>query len=137
VEILTLLESGRARESGRVEVAGRAAIGIVSADGRQAYRVDAATYAPVEWTTAGNGGGVMLRFPVDEELPVDAESIVLLDLEAQHLGAHVVRDPAEYGRPRPDSSRTGSGSRPPVPLPPEVAAGEPQVVPQGPARRRS
>jgi hypothetical protein len=94
-EILALLESGRARET-RVEVGGRDAIRIESPDGRQVYLVDAATYAPIEWTSAGNGGGVTLRFPVYEELPVDTESMELLDLEAQHPGARVVRDPAAY-----------------------------------------
>jgi hypothetical protein len=95
-EILALLQSGRARETGRVEVAGRDAIRIESPHGRQVYLIDAATYAPIEWTTAGNGGGVTLRFPVYEELPVDTESVELLDLEAQHPGARVVRDPAAY-----------------------------------------
>jgi hypothetical protein len=95
-EILALLNSGRARETGRVEVAGRDAIRIESPDGRQVYLVDAATYAPIEWTSVGNGGGVTLRFPVYEELPVDTETMELLDLEAQHPGARVVRDPAAY-----------------------------------------
>jgi hypothetical protein len=94
-EILALLKSGRARET-HVEVGGRDAIRIESADGRQVYLVDATTYAPIEWTSAGNGGGVTLRFPVYEELPVDTESMELLDLEAQHPGARVVRDPAAY-----------------------------------------
>jgi len=95
-EILALLESGRARETGHVEVGGRDAIRIEALDGRQVYHVDATTYAPIEWTTSGNGGGVTLRFPVYEELPVNAESLDLLDLEAQHPGARVVRDPAAY-----------------------------------------
>jgi hypothetical protein len=95
-EILALLESGRARETGRLEVAGRDAIRIESRDGRQVYLVDATTYAPIEWTSTGNGGGVTLRFPVYEELPVDTESMELLDLEAQHPGARVVRDPDAY-----------------------------------------
>jgi hypothetical protein len=95
-EILALLESGRARETGRVEVAGRDAIRIESLRGRQIYLVDAATYAPIEWTTAGNGGSVTLRFPVYEELPIDTESMELLDLEAQHPEASVLRDPAAY-----------------------------------------
>jgi hypothetical protein len=94
-EILALLKSGRARET-RVEVAGRDAIRIESLDGRQVYLVDAKTYAPIEWTTEGNGGGVTLRFPVYEELPVDTEPMELLDLETQHPGARVVRDPAAY-----------------------------------------
>jgi hypothetical protein len=95
-EILALLQSGRARETGRVEVAGRDAIRIESPHGRQVYLVDAATYAPIEWTTAGNGGGVTLRFPAYEELSVDTESMELLNLEAQHPGARVLRDPAAY-----------------------------------------
>ena len=95
-EILALLESGRARETGRAEVAGRDAIRIESPDGKQVYLVDATTYAPIEWTSAGDGGGVTLRFPVYEELPVNTESLELLDLEAQHPGARVVRGPAAY-----------------------------------------
>jgi hypothetical protein len=95
-EILGLLRSGRARETGRVDVAGRDAIRIESPDGKQFYLLDAATYAPIEWTSAGNGGGVTLRFPVYEELPVNSESMKLLDLEAQHPEARVVRDPSAY-----------------------------------------
>jgi len=95
-DILALLQSGRARETGRVEVGGRDAIRIESPDGRQVYLVDAGTYDPIEWTTSGNGGGVTLRFPVYAELPVATESMELLDLEAQHPGARVVRDPAAY-----------------------------------------
>jgi hypothetical protein len=95
-EILALLRSGHARESGHVRVAGRDAIRIEAPGGRQAYLVDAATYDPIEWTSTGNGGGVTLRFPVYEELPVEAKTMKLLDLEAQHPGARVVRDPAAY-----------------------------------------
>jgi hypothetical protein len=95
-EILALLNSGRAQETGHVEVGGRDAIRIESPDGRQVYLVDAATYAPIEWTSVGNGGSVTLRFPVYEELPVDAGSMQLLDLETQHPGAHVERGAAAY-----------------------------------------
>lgn len=95
-DILALLRSGRARETGRVEVAGREGIRIESPDGKQVYLVDAATYAPIEWRSSGNGGGVTLRFPVYEELGVDTESMGLLDLEAQHPGARVLRDPDAY-----------------------------------------
>jgi hypothetical protein len=95
-DILALLKSGRARETGRVEVAGREAIRFESADGKQVYLVDATSYAPIEWTTTGNGGSVTLRFPVYEELAVDTASMKLLDLEAQHPGARVLRDPAAY-----------------------------------------
>jgi hypothetical protein len=95
-EILDLLESGQARETGRLEVGGRDAIRIESPDGTRVYLVDASTYAPIEWTSTGNGGGVTLRFPVYEELPVNAESLELLDLEAQYPGARVERDPDAY-----------------------------------------
>jgi hypothetical protein len=95
-EILPLLRSGRARETGHVQVAGHEAIRIESRDGKRVYLVDAKTYAPIEWTTTGNGGGVTLRFPVYEELAVDTRSMKLLDLEAQHPGAIVVRDVAAY-----------------------------------------
>jgi hypothetical protein len=94
--ILALLRSGRVRVVGHVTVDGRDAIRLESLDGQKVYVVDASTYDPIEWTTTGAGGGVTLRFPVYEELPVDAESMQLLDLEAQHPGAKVVRDPAAY-----------------------------------------
>ena len=95
-DILALLNSGSVRVTGHVEVAGRDAIRLESLDGKQVYVVDASTYDPVEWTSTGNGGGVTLRFPVYEELSADAESMQLLDLEAQHPGARIVRDVAAY-----------------------------------------
>lgn len=95
-EILALLQSGRVRVTGDVDVGGRDAIRLASLDGRKTYLVDASTYDPIEWTTTGNGGGVTLRFPVFEELPVDDASMQLLDLQAQHPGAQVVRDPGAY-----------------------------------------
>jgi hypothetical protein len=95
-EVLTLLESGRARETGRVEVGGREAIRIESSDGKHVYLVDATTFAPIEWTTTGNGGGVTLRFPVYEELPGDAESMKLLDLTSQYPGAKLEHDLAAF-----------------------------------------
>jgi hypothetical protein len=95
-DILKLLESGQARITGHVDVGSRDAIRIESTDGKQVYLVDASTYDPIEWTTTGNGGGVTLRFPVYEELPVDTESMKLLDLEAQHPDAQVVRGATGY-----------------------------------------
>jgi hypothetical protein len=95
-EILALLDSGRARETGHVEVGGRDAIRIESPDGTQVYLVDAVTYAPIEWTSTGDGGSVTLRFPVYEELPVNGDSLEIFDLEVQHPGAHIERDPAAY-----------------------------------------
>jgi outer membrane lipoprotein-sorting protein len=95
-EILSLLRSGRARVTGHLTVAGRDAIRLESLDGKKVYVVDAATYDPIEWTTTGNGGGVRLRFPVYEQLPADAESLKLLDLEDQHPDAQVVRGADAY-----------------------------------------
>jgi hypothetical protein len=95
-DILKLLDSGEARIAGHVDVGGRDAIRIESLDGKQVYLVGAATYDPIEWTTTGNGGGVTLRFPVYEELPVDTASMNLLSLEAQHPDAKVVRGAAGY-----------------------------------------
>lgn len=90
-DILALLRSGRVRVTGHVTVDGRDAIRLESLDGKKVYVVDAATYDPIEWTTTGDGGGVTLRFPVYEQLPVDAESLKLLDLQDQHPDAQVVR----------------------------------------------
>ena len=95
-EILALLRSGRVRVTGHVTVDGRDAIRLESLDGKKVYVVDAATYDPIEWTTTGDGGGVTLRFPVYEQLPVDAESLKLLDLQDQHPDAQVVRGADSY-----------------------------------------
>jgi outer membrane lipoprotein-sorting protein len=95
-EILALLNSGSVQVVGHLTVHGRDAIRLESPDGKQIYIVDAATYDPIEWTKTGNGGGVTLRFPMYEKLPVDDESNALLDLEAQHPGAQVVRDVHAY-----------------------------------------
>jgi hypothetical protein len=96
-EVLALLDSGRVRVVGHVTIDGRDAIRLESLDGKKIYIVDAATYDPIEWTTLGKGGSsVTLRFPVYEQLPVDAESLKLLDLEAQHPEAQVVRGAEAY-----------------------------------------
>ena len=89
-EVLALLDSGRVRDTGHVTVDGRDAIRLESLDGTKVLVVDAATYDPIEWTTSGDGGSVTLRFAAYEQLAVDAESLKLLDLQAQHPGAHVV-----------------------------------------------
>ena len=44
----------------------------------------------------GDRGGVTLRFPVYEQLPVDAESPKLLDLQDQHPDAQVVGGADSY-----------------------------------------
>jgi hypothetical protein len=91
-----LLKAGRLHVTGHVVVDGRDGIQLSSPDGKDVYVVDASTYDPIEWTTTGNGGGVTLHFPLYEELPVDAQSMQLLDLQAQHPSAQVVRDPQAY-----------------------------------------
>jgi hypothetical protein len=95
-EILALLRSGRVRVTGHVTVDGRDAIRLESLDGKKVYVVDAATYDPIEWTTTGDGGGDTLRFPVYEQLPVDAESLELLDLQHQHPDAKVAHGADGY-----------------------------------------
>lgn len=95
-ESLALLRSGRVRMVGHVTVDGRDAIRLESLDGKKVYVVDASSYDPIEWRTTGTSGGVTLRFPVYEELPVDSESMKLLDLRAQHPSARVVRDVKAY-----------------------------------------
>lgn len=95
-EILALLNSGKVQVVGHVTVDGRDAIKLESPDGKRVYVVDASSYDPIEWTTTGTSGGVTLRFPVYEELPVDSQSEQLLSLQDQHPSAQVVRDPQAY-----------------------------------------
>jgi outer membrane lipoprotein-sorting protein len=95
-EILALLNSGQVQVIGHVTVDGRDAIKLESLDGKKTYIVDAATYDPIEWTTRGTNGGVTYRFSAYEELPVDAQSMQLLDLQDQHPSATVDRDVKAY-----------------------------------------
>jgi hypothetical protein len=95
-EILALLRSGRIRVVGPVAVDGRDAIKLESLDGKKTYIVDASTYDPIEWTTTGTDGGVTLRFGTYEELPVNDDSLKLLDLQAQHPAASVIHGAAAY-----------------------------------------
>ena len=95
-EVLALLKSGRVQVVGHVTVDGRDAIKLESLDGKKTYIVDASTYDPIEWITTGTDGGVTLDFPVYEELPVDAQSMQLLDLQDQHPSAQVVRGAQAY-----------------------------------------
>jgi hypothetical protein len=94
-EILDLLRSG-AEVDGPVVIDGREALRILSRDGSKTYLVDAATYAPIELRTRGDGGGVTLTFLVYEELPRTAANKALLSLTAQHPTAQVNRDPDDY-----------------------------------------
>ena len=95
-EILGLLDSGRVRVVGHVTVDGRDAIKLESLDGKKTYVVDASSYDPIEWTTTGTSGGVTLRFPVYEELPVGERSMQLLSLQDQHPSAQIVRGATAY-----------------------------------------
>jgi hypothetical protein len=97
-EILALLKSGKVREDGRPTIDGRQAIRFVGAQdgGRQVYIVDAATYAPIEWRTTGDGGGTVLRFVVYQTLADSSANRALLDLRAQHPDAHIDTNPADY-----------------------------------------
>lgn len=94
--ILELLNAGKLQVVGQITVDGRDAIKLASPDGKQTYIVDAQTYDPIEWTTRGTTGGVTMRFPVYEKLPVDDQSQEFLSLQAQHPGATVVRDVHAY-----------------------------------------
>lgn len=93
-QILALLASGSVREDGHVTIAGRDAVRLVSADGRSTYVADAETYAPIEWRTRGEGGGVTLRFGAYEQLPAANSSV--FDLAVQYPMAAIDRDPAAY-----------------------------------------
>jgi len=95
-DILELLQAGKLQVVGHVTVDGRDAIKLASPDGKETYIVDATTYDPIEWTTTGTTGGVTVRFPVYEKLPVDDQSKKLLSLEDQHPQAQVVRDVKAY-----------------------------------------
>jgi hypothetical protein len=44
----------------------------------------------------GEGGSVTLSFPLYEDIPVDAESMKILDLETQYRARKVVHGAAAY-----------------------------------------
>jgi hypothetical protein len=92
-QALDMLRSPRAKVTTQSRD-GRSVLRI--ATGRTAYVVDGRTYTPIELRTRGTGGGTVLRFKVYESLPLDAETEKLLSVAAQHPGAPVVRDAAEY-----------------------------------------
>ena len=94
-QILALLRSGEARVLGHRTIDGQDTIEIGSADGHTTYYVDPGTYKPVELETRGTGGGTTLRFRTYETLEPGTNRS-LLSLAAQHPGAQVDRDPADY-----------------------------------------
>jgi hypothetical protein len=94
-QILTLLRSGGAHVVGHRTIDGQDTIEIASADGHTTYYVDPGSYQPVELDTRGTGGGTELRFPSYERLELDGNE-QLLSLAAQHPGARLDRDAADY-----------------------------------------
>jgi hypothetical protein len=91
-----LLRSGNARETGRVTLAGRQAVRIVGNHGNATSFVDAKTYDPIEFRTAGNGGSTSLRFVAYETLSLTGSTRALLSVEAQHPNAKLSKDPAAF-----------------------------------------
>ena len=96
--MLALLQSGEAREDGRVVVGGRDAIRIVSSDGSVRLVVDAATSEPIEWSWVGDDGvDETSRFQAYEWLPANKSNLALLSLTAQHPDAIVRQDATVTG----------------------------------------
>jgi len=93
-KILLLLQSGKAKEAGHVDVDGRDALKLDLGDG-STYLVDAQTYDPIEYTIR-RIGTVTLSFHTYEKLPSTPENRALLSLRAQHPDARVDDDPAHY-----------------------------------------
>ncbi len=96
-QIRALLRSGRARVVGPVVVHGRRAIQIATPDRSIVYDVEPHGYRPIELDTHGTGGGTSLDFRVYRFLPAGGNRD-LLHLQAQHPGATVDRDPADFDR---------------------------------------
>jgi hypothetical protein len=94
-QILDLLRSGQAQVLGHATVDGRDTLEIQSTDGHITYYVAPDTYVPVELSTRGTSGGVVLRFEIYEDLSLNDNS-ALLSLTAQHPTASVDRNVADY-----------------------------------------
>jgi hypothetical protein len=94
-DALAMLRSPRAKVTTRTRD-GASVVRI--AVGQTAYLVDARTYTPIELRTKGRSGGTVLRFLAYESLPLNAETEKLLSIAAQHPGAPVVNDAAEFQR---------------------------------------
>jgi RNA polymerase sigma-70 factor (ECF subfamily) len=58
--------------------------------------VDAGSYQPIEWRVSLDGQTAVARFPTYERLPATPANAALLDLAAQHPGARVDNDPADF-----------------------------------------
>ena len=107
VMILEMLNSGDAVVEGHETIAGQDCLRIAAtkdygtaADGTKYgtwYFVDAKTMDPVEWRLTRDGGKAeTMHFDVYEQLPVNDESLALLDLAAQHSGATLNTSLADY-----------------------------------------
>ena len=94
-EALAALKSPSTKVIGHVTVDGRDALKIVVSS-HVTYLVDPQTYDPIEWITRGTSGGVVLRFPAYELLQPTADNLKLLSLTAQHPGARLDTNPADY-----------------------------------------
>jgi hypothetical protein len=94
-KILGLLDAGKLHEGGHAVVDGRDAIRLASEDGSVTLLVAPGTYEPIEWRVGQNGQTAVARFPIYERLPA-TEAGTLFDLRAQHAGATVDDDPADY-----------------------------------------
>ena len=80
-------------------VDGRAAIRISSppgGPGDEQFLVDAATYDPISWSETTDGVTLSASYRVFERLPASSTEPSLFDLAAQHPGAAVDDDPADY-----------------------------------------
>lgn len=92
-DMLGLLRSSDARTAGRITVAGRPAIRIVSADWNETLVIDAVTAEPIEYSiTSDEGIRVTNRFQAYELLPATDANRRLVSLRAQHPDATVVQD---------------------------------------------
>jgi len=95
-KILSLLQSGKLHEDGHVTVGGRAAIRIVSDDGRVVLTVDASTYEPIDWRVSDGGRTAVAEFSAYEKLAATDANEALTSVVAQHPDATVDTDPAHY-----------------------------------------
>jgi hypothetical protein len=95
-QALALLNSGHARVDGHMNVDGRQAIRIISANGHTTYLVDARTYDPLQLRTTGAVGGTTLRFRAYDELSSTHANKALVSLAAAHPGATVDRSSTAY-----------------------------------------
>ena len=88
--MLAMLDSGTAREEGRITVDGREAIRIVAGASTSTLLVDAQTHDPIEWRgRADDGTLVTTRLDTYEWLPPTDANLALLSVTAQHPDARL------------------------------------------------